>query len=424
MDGGSSLNSGAIVVKASDAERKTFGASAKARQLINKIPDELLNNPDLLAEIARLPTNYNFEIAKTIWRIRCTESKRVALQFPEGLLLFACPIADIIERFTGAETVVMGDVTYGACCVDDFTARALGCDFMVHYGHSCLVPIDITSGIKMLYVFVDIAFDVRHLLATLEKNFTPASRFALVSTIQFIASLHLLGEELRSKGYSVLIPQAHPLSPGEVLGCTSPKIKDVDVLLYVGDGRFHLESAMIANPHLQAYKYDPYTKTLSRDSYDMPRMLLNRGGAITTAASAKLFGIVWGTLGRQGSPKVLATLENRLKAAGKTYVIVLLSEVFPGKLALFPEVDAWVQIACPRLSIDWGTAFKKPLLTPYELSVALDTAVLSADYPMDFYARNSLGPWTPNYAPPKEKPTRVVAVNDGSLNETTIVPPF
>lgn len=32
----------------------------------------------------------------------------------------------------------MGDVTYGACCVDDFTARALGADLMVHYGHSCL----------------------------------------------------------------------------------------------------------------------------------------------------------------------------------------------------------------------------------------------------------------------------------------------
>ena len=32
----------------------------------------------------------------------------------------------------------MGDVTYGACCIDDFTARALGCDLMIHYGHSCL----------------------------------------------------------------------------------------------------------------------------------------------------------------------------------------------------------------------------------------------------------------------------------------------
>lgn len=54
-----------------------------------------------------------------------------------------------------------GQVTYGACCVDDLTAIALGADFMVHYGHSCLVPIDITT-IKMLYVFVDISIDVDH----------------------------------------------------------------------------------------------------------------------------------------------------------------------------------------------------------------------------------------------------------------------
>ena len=45
--------------------------------------------------------------------------------------------------------------------MDDLSALALGADFMVHYGHSCLVPIDVTS-IKMLYVFVDIAIDVDH----------------------------------------------------------------------------------------------------------------------------------------------------------------------------------------------------------------------------------------------------------------------
>ncbi len=28
----------------------------------------------------------------------------------------------------------------------------------------------------------------------------------------------------------------------------------------------------------------------------------------------------------------------------------------------------WIQIACPRLSIDWGTAFSKPLLSPYEVN--------------------------------------------------------
>ena len=51
-------------------------------------------------------------------------------------------------RFTGCDTVIMGDVTYGACCVDDFTARALGCDLMVHYGHSCLGESAVTFTYK------------------------------------------------------------------------------------------------------------------------------------------------------------------------------------------------------------------------------------------------------------------------------------
>lgn len=38
----------------------------------------------------------------------------------------------------------------------------------------------------------------------------------------------------------------------------------MDALLYVGDGRFHLESAMIANPTVQAYRYDPYSKVKAR----------------------------------------------------------------------------------------------------------------------------------------------------------------
>ena len=52
-------------------------------------------------------------------------------------------------------------------------------------------------------------------------------------------------------------------------------------------------------------------------------------------------------------------------------MLVLLSEVFPAKLALFRDVDAWVQVACPRLSIDWGAAFEKSLLSPYEALAAL-----------------------------------------------------
>lgn len=59
-------------------------------------------------------------------------------------------------------------------------------------------------------------------------------------------------------------------------------------------------------------------------------------------------------------------------------------------------MDAWIQVACPRLSIDWGYAFTKPLLSPYEAEVCLERAVWQdGQYPMDFYAKGS-GPWT-NY---------------------------
>lgn len=68
----------------------------------------------------------------------------------------------------------MGDVTYGACCVDDYTATALGCDMLVHYGHSCLVPVDHTK-IRTLYVFVEIHLETDHLLETIRANF-PSDR--------------------------------------------------------------------------------------------------------------------------------------------------------------------------------------------------------------------------------------------------------
>jgi 2-(3-amino-3-carboxypropyl)histidine synthase len=76
---------------------------------------------------------------------------------------------------------------------------------------------------------------------------------------------------------------------------------------------------------------------------------------------------------------------------------VLLAEITPQKLAHFEEIDAWVQIACPRLSIDWGYSFQKPLLTPYEMAVVLEEVPWGETYPMDFYAKDSLGPWTPNH---------------------------
>ncbi|RPD67272.1 diphthamide synthesis protein [Lentinus tigrinus ALCF2SS1-7] len=502
--------------------RKRFVGSKTAKPskpghhpvVANQIPQDILNDAQLNAAIKQLPSNYSFEIHKTIHHVRKNQAKMVALQMPEGLQMFACTIADIIERFTNALTVIMGDVTYGACCIDDYTAVALGCDMLVHYGHSCLVPIDQTT-IKTLYVFVEIAIDSSHLVQTIRLNFPndrqrfyeslldseeeraqiPAgqllsggghlriegpspdehdesdhstqhpqsspshelTRLALVSTIQFVSALSNLKDELSVEStnaevplmpagliegptdtsadysqavgkprlwtgkYDVSIPRSKPLSPGEILGCTAPQLNDVDALLYLGDGRFHLESIMIANPTVPAFRYDPYSKKFTRERYDHVEMRTVRDQAVQTARRSitsspsaplpepPMWGVILGTLGRQGSFKQLRAITQQLAQASSPipYMPILLSELSPAKLALFnPHIAAFVQTSCPRLSIDWGYAFERPLLSPYETAVAVGKAAgWMADgqedarerakkggvYPMDFYSAGS--PW-------------------------------
>ncbi|KZT19298.1 Diphthamide synthesis [Neolentinus lepideus HHB14362 ss-1] len=505
---------------------KTNGPSKSSSFVANQIPQDILSDVHLNHAIKQLPSNYSFEIHKTIHHIRKNNAKMVALQMPEGLLMFACTIADIIERFADALTVIMGDVTYGACCIDDYTAVALGCDMLIHYGHSCLVPIDQTT-IKTLYVFVEIAIDSAHLERTIRLNFpdernrfyetilndstsnagigagsvlgstrhlrivgpnsnhdpdspfesagfgvssdvssSNPTRIALVSTIQFVAALQRLKDDLSSswyqrhseasqvsaelgdtsaivessksplqlyesveskiwKGnYEAMIPRSKPLSPGEILGCTAPTLGDVDALLYLGDGRFHLESVMIANPSVPAFRYDPYSKKLTREYYDHREMHSVRDQAITTARKSiealsqpmtngkevtnesttqeyPVWGVILGTLGRQGSFKQLQAITRQLHYSRTPIpsVPILLSELSPAKLSLFnPHISTFVQTSCPRLSIDWGYAFDRPLLSPYEAAVAVERAPgwlekgnSNGVYPMDFYAAGS--PW-------------------------------
>lgn len=70
-----------VIVKAKPTRRVYKGAG----RTIHKIPQSILEDPALNEAIAALPKNYNFEIHKTIWKVRESKAKRVALQLPEGV---------------------------------------------------------------------------------------------------------------------------------------------------------------------------------------------------------------------------------------------------------------------------------------------------------------------------------------------------
>lgn len=138
---------------------------------------------------------------------------------------------------------------------------------------------------------------------------------------------------------------------------------------------------------------------MTEESYDHAAMQQLRQAAANSAKTAKTFGIILGTLGRQGNPAIVRQIQTSLRKHKKRFFLMLLSEITPAKLHLFGDkVDAWVQVACPRLSVDWGHYLSsKPVLTPYELSVSLEETQWKEVYPMDFYSLEG-GPWS-NYHP-------------------------
>lgn len=369
-----------------------------------RLPEDILQDSALNEAIAaNLPSNYDFEVHRTVWRLRRCSARHVGLQMPEGLTMWATALADILRRFVPSveAATIFGDVSFGACCVDDLASRALGIDFLVHYGHSCLVPVDQTT-VTMLYVHVEIRIDVDHLVETVCLNFAKESNLVFMGTVQFGPSINeavdVLKKEFFTESNSGNIPQVRPLGVGETLGCTSPHVpEDADAVVFVCDGRFHLESAMIQNPHVKQgfFRYDPFYRTLTREGYAYDEMHRQRKAAIENSKAANFVGLILGTLGRQGSTGVLEELEHLLEAKGIGYFTLLLSEISPERLALFNSVDAWVQVACPRLSLDWGEAFKTPMLTPYEAHVAFGSYSYKDVYPMDYYS-NKGGPWS-NY---------------------------
>lgn len=361
--------------------------------------------------------------------------------------MYSLVISDILTAFANVERVfILGDVTYGACCVDDLSAEALGADLLIHYGHSCLVPVDNTV-IPCLYVFVDIKIDVSKLISTIHLNLRKqisdidVNKIVLAGTIQFGTAIRVAKPELEKLGFRVLVPQSKPLSAGEVLGCTAPTIvgKEIgeveeNVLVFVADGRFHLEAFMIANPGVKAFRYDPYMGKLFLEEYDHKGMKECR----------------------QGNPRILDRLVKKMREKGLDWTVVLMSELSPARIELFGDsVDAWIQIACPRLSIDWGDAFVKPLLNPFEAEIALgdlpgwwersvmnsdcndgvgceknesccgsnctgkkDEGKTVADYPMDYYAQDG-GEWNSSYSKKQSRPSRRILVSGKENGHTS-----
>ena len=64
-------------------------------------------------------------------------------------------------------------------------------------------------------------------------------------------------------------------------------------------------------------------------------------------------------------------MKKKLEENGKTASLFAAREISPEVLMEFPTVDAYVNTACPRVSLDDASKFRKPVLTINEALVVV-----------------------------------------------------
>ncbi len=135
---------------------------------------------------------------------------------------------------------------------------------------------------------------------------------------------------------------------GQMLGCYIPKKQNLDSYLYIGTGKFHpIEIALQTKKPV--YIANPITnKFYKLDQKEITDYRKKLKGKLAKFYIAKKIGIIVSTKPGQLNLKQAKNLQKKLK---KESFIFLADNINEQELENFPDIDIWVNTACPRIEI-------------------------------------------------------------------------
>jgi 2-(3-amino-3-carboxypropyl)histidine synthase len=312
---------------------------------------------------------FDFEEERIKQEIVKLGAKRVLLQLPEGLKPEGPRLAKIVEK-TGALSIISADPCYGACDLATGEAERLGVDLIVHFGHAKLVK---HEKVPTMYVEARATVPVAEVLEKAVPLLSKYNKIGLATTVQHVQTLDEVREILVRAGKTVVVGDAGRVNySGQVIGCDYSNVQSVasgvEAFLFIGGGRFHALGIALSTskPTIIA---DPYENRAYSINEDAETVLKQRWACIEEARRAKTFGVLIGLkLGQKRVDEALKIKEIAEKN-GKMAFLFAIKEILPETLLEFPSVDAYVNTACPRISLGASSKFLKPVLTVNEFMV-------------------------------------------------------
>jgi 2-(3-amino-3-carboxypropyl)histidine synthase len=313
----------------------------------------------------------DLEEKRLLREIKELNPKIVLLQLPEGLKAEAPHLASIIEE-TGALPIVSTDPCYGACDLAISEAKILGADLIVHYGHA---PITKQPDVRTIYVEAKAKISIKETVKKVLPLLKAYNKIGLVTTVQHIHQLKDASNILTKAGKTVFMGDAEQVEyPGQIIGCDFSNARvvseEVDAYLFVGGGRFHALGVALATgkPTIVA---DPYENRAYPIHDEVNKIIKQRWASISEAGEAESFGVLINLKSGQMKLGNAIKIKERLEQKGLTATLLASREVTPDALNQFPALDAFINTACPRLSLDDASIFRKPLLSFNEALVLL-----------------------------------------------------
>jgi len=285
----------------------------------------------------------------------------VSLNGPDGILPQIQQTAiNITEKF-GIPAYVLADTTWGTCDLNSNAGKVLGTGIQFNIGHTINTE-SIEKNVILIDAFDDVKFDD---VAKKCAGILPGKTIGLITDSQHLHQMTKVEEIFTNNGVKVKIGKGGgQLNDGQVFGCEfypATKLKDdVDAYVFLGQSNFHA-SGIALSTNMPTYVLDPYFNEVREVTEFAQKLKKKATLAIYKAVDAKSFGIIVGLKEGQLSKLFALQFKKDLEKEGKTVQLFALTDITSERLNNLKGIDAFIQVACPRISTD--NQFDKPVLS-------------------------------------------------------------
>lgn len=275
---------------------------------------------------------------------------------------------------------ILADTSYGTCCVDEVAAEHVNADVVVHYGRACLSP---TARLPVIYVFTHKPLPLEPLVKAFRETYPDlTSKIIIAADVTYSDHVPAVYDRLVQEGYTNLFATSVVHDPSSAIpNRTVPEpVKDNPELLNEWQ-LFHISdpptallltlSSRVAAIHIYPTGQsgsDPEVKPLQAST---AAALRRRYAILTSLSTVPIFGILINTLSVKNYLHIVDHVKKQIAAAGKKSYMFVVGKLNAAKVANFSEIGGWVVIGCWESSLVDSKDFWKPLITPFELELAL-----------------------------------------------------